>query len=772
VMKVHIDHLNTMILFVLAFLLAAATGPAAAQQPVSPDSVEAGIPSQVHQLIELLDDPTVRTWMDQQRAARNLHQIAPVRTQAPLSTFTATQLALLRQHIQTLAAALPTLPGEFRQTGSILLGELRDWELIIVVLLAAGFALLGVSFEWLFWRATARVRARLLNSKLDPLAERLRVVTTRFAIGLGQVIAFALGSVGAFLPFDWPPLLRHVVLGYLLAFLALRLSLVIGRFLLAPKEGFRIIPVTTPQARFWYLRLALFIGWFAFGYITVEQFSLLGTSREAQQILAYTLGLGLLGIGLESIWRRPRVSGDPPSRIGVWLLSACFVALWLLWVTEVMPLFWFVTVAVALPMAIRLTQRAVNHILRPPNITDPVANPSPDSVTNTVLSPLAVALERGTRAALIIAATLLLTYVWGIDLIELSARDTLPTRLLHGALSAIVIVLIADFAWHVIRAAIDRKLTQASDPAHADNEQARRQSRLRTLLPILRNVLFIVLIVMAGLMALSSMGIEIGPLIAGAGVIGVAIGFGAQTLVKDIISGMFYLLDDAFRIGEYIQSGSYKGTVESFSLRSIKLGPSAFPVQVSTSFSDLQEFGSKIIGPHIATERPSAPVRPYAPGMRKNLKLRHHRGPLYTVPFGSLGAVQNMSRDWVIDKLTVSVTYDTDLAAVKKIIKRVGAELAADAEFAPHIIETLKMQGVNQFGDFAVQIQMKMMTKPGEQFVIRRRAYALIKSAFETNGIKFAFPTVHVAGGHTNDSPTTGAAVGQMGLELVKKPPI
>jgi small-conductance mechanosensitive channel len=203
--------------------------------------------------------------------------------------------------------------------------------------------------------------------------------------------------------------------------------------------------------------------------------------------------------------------------------------------------------------------------------------------------------------------------------------------------------------------------------------------------------------------------------------IGVAIGFGAQTLVKDIISGMFYLLDDAFRIGEYIQSGSYKGTVESFSLRSIK--------------------------------------------------LRHHRGPLYTVPFGSLGAVQNMSRDWVIDKLTVSVTYDTDLAAVKKIIKRVGAELAADAEFAPQIIETLKMQGVEEFGEFAVQIRMKMMTKPGEQFVIRRRAYALIKSAFENNGIKFAFPTVHVAGGPTNDSPAVQAAVGHKGLELVKPPP-
>jgi small-conductance mechanosensitive channel len=720
----HTNRLYAVILFALAFLLAAA-GPVIAQQPVSPDSVEAGIPPQVHQLIDLLDDPAVRTWMDQQRAARNPPQTTPVDPQATLSTFTAARVALVRQHLQSLIAALPNLPGEFRQTSSVLLGELRDWGLITVVLLTTGFALLGVGFEWLFWHATARVRARLYDSKLATIGERLRGVTTRFAVGLGQVIAFALGSIGAFLPFEWPPLLRNIVLGYLVAFLFLRLSLVIGRFLLAPKvERFRIIPVTTLQARFWYLRLALFVGWYAFGYITLEQFSLLGASREARQILAYTLGLGLLGIGLESIWRSPRVSDDPPSRIGIWLLSACFAALWLLWVAGAMPLFWLVTIAIALPMTIRLTQRSVNHILRPPGIADPAADPSPDSVTNAVPnspSLLAVGLERGARATMIIAAAILLSYVWGIDLIELSGRDTLSTRLLRGALSAIVIVLIADFAWHLIRAAIDRKLTQTLDPADPDSEQARRQSRLRTLLPILRNVLFIVLIVMAGLMTLSAMGIEIGPLIAGAGVIGVAIGFGAQTLVKDIISGMFYLLDDAFRIGEYIQSGSYRGTVESFSLRSIK--------------------------------------------------LRHHRGPLYTVPFGSLGAVQNMSRDWVIDKLTVSVTYDTDLAAVKKIIKRVGAELAADAEFAPQIIETLKMQGVEEFGEFAVQIRMKMMTKPGEQFVIRRRAYALIKSAFENNGIKFAFPTVHVAGGPTNDSPAVQAAVGHKGLELVKPPP-
>src|SRR5690242_21356124 len=127
------------------------------------------------------------------------------------------------------------------------------------------------------------------------------------------------------------------------------------------------------------------------------------------------------------------------------------------------------------------------------------------------------------------------------------------------------------------------------------------------------------------MMALAALGVQVGPLIAGAGVIGIAVGFGAQTLVKDIISGMFYLLDDAFRVGEYIQSGSFKGTVESFSLRSIK--------------------------------------------------LRHHRGPLYTVPFGSLGAIQNMSRDWVIEKLQIGVTYDSDLEKARKLIKQVGKGL-------------------------------------------------------------------------------------------------
>ena len=118
----------------------------------------------------------------------------------------------------------------------------------------------------------------------------------------------------------------------------------------------------------------------------------------------------------------------------------------------------------------------------------------------------------------------------------------------------------------------------------------------------------------------------------------------------------------------------------------------------------------------------------------------------YTVPFSLLGAVQNQSRDWVIDKMMVGITYDSDIERARKLIKQIGLDLQKDEEFAPLILEPLKMQGVEQFGDFAVQIRMKMMTLPGEQFVIRRKAYAMIKKAFDENGIKFAFPTVSVTG--------------------------
>ncbi|MGU7670352.1 mechanosensitive ion channel domain-containing protein, partial [Escherichia coli] len=83
----------------------------------------------------------------------------------------------------------------------------------------------------------------------------------------------------------------------------------------------------------------------------------------------------------------------------------------------------------------------------------------------------------------------------------------------------------------------------------------------------------------------------------------------------------------------------------------------------------------------------------------RSVKLRHHRGPLFTVPFGSLGAIQNMSRDWVIDKFPIRITYDSDIETARKLVKQIGRDLAADPEFAADILEPMKMQGVEAFGD-------------------------------------------------------------------------
>ena len=688
----------------LAFILLLLLVPPAGAQEAPPASVQ--------EFVRLLDDPDVRLWL--QRATDRAVPATPVAT-VP-SERMSSRLDKVRDHLRAIVTALPRLPGEARKSSELLMREVSERGTFEILLLIAAFAALGYGSERLFWRATARTRAWIGTHPMGTVVDRLRMIGMRLGFGLATVAIFGLGSIGAFLIFTWPPLLREIVFAYLLAVLVTRLALFLGRVVLVPggrglddPERYRIVPISTERARFWQRRIGAFIGYFAFGWATVYVLGVLGFPLELRRAAAYLLGLGLLAIGLEAVWRRPARAAAAADDSGRWgrtalsvILTACGVLLWLLWVAGLVGVFWLAVVALLLPKAIAVVQSAVAHLLRPAGDAD---LPVPRSV-------LEVSLERGLRALLIVAAAMWLAYVWQVDAVAMTDRDTLLTRLLRGALASVVVLLVADFLWQVVKTAIDRKLAETNAPPQPGTELAVRQARQRTLLPIFRNIFMVVIAVLAGLMALSALGIEIGPLIAGAGVVGVAVGFGAQTVVKDVISGIFFLLDDAFRVGEYIQSGSYKGTVESFSLRSVK--------------------------------------------------LRHQRGPVFTVPFGDLGAVQNMSRDWVIDKFMVAVAYDTKLEKARKLIKGIGQDLAADPEMGRHIIEPLKMQGVEQFGDYGIQIRMKMTTKPGEQFVIRRKALARIKEAFDENGIRFAVPSVQVAGGEENAAPAAARQVVEM----------
>jgi len=326
------------------------------------------------------------------------------------------------------------------------------------------------------------------------------------------------------------------------------------------------------------------------------------------------------------------------------------------------------------------------------------AAPDPVRATGTVMLALWVV-----TAFLIIYAT---AELWGIDL---QAHLGLGTAALRLVLNVGIVVLIGFVLWSLLVNAVDRALMRA-----ARGGDAGRAQRLRTLLPLMRRFMQIVIIVMVGMVLMSSIGIEIGPLLAGAGVVGIAIGLGAQQTIADILAGVFFLLEDAFRVGDYVEVGNLRGTVESISLRS--------------------------------------------------LKLRHHRGAIHTLPFGQMKSLTNYTRDWALMRLEFRVAPDTDTALVKKLVKDISKELQGDPEMGPNFIQPLKSQGIRSVEDGAIVIGVKFIAKPGEQFVIRREAYKKILDAFRENGIELVgrAVVVKVEGDHDVPPNVAAAAASEM----------
>ncbi len=692
-MKSSLRSLLVLLLVLSASLFAGAAGVLAQTSAPPPEKVD--------QLLKLLADPDVKAWLGAQgektapsaAGRRRPGMMAPANITSALDS--------TRARIREIVRAVPLLPGQFARAWNRLYIEFQDQGLIGIVALIIGFAAVGFGLDWVVRRLAAGYRRWMISLPADTPHDRVKSLGGRLLYSAMTIGAFVAGSVGVFLIFRWPHLLREIVLGYLLVVIATWATMMIGRaFLLPPSLGIapaaelRVFPMTNERAGHWYKWIAINVFWLAFVTVTLALLETLGFDRIGGLVLSIPASFIQLVLILLAVWLRPtlppeeRLQAGPIRAAGwSWLLTLYVTLVWLVQLAGAWQLYWFLVAAVVLPAAIVLAHRGVAYVLRPP---DPVTGAKP------VAPVLLAVIDRGIRMALILAAASFLAWVWGLDVSSM-AGDTMTNRLLRGGLKAAVIVLAADFGWSIIKAIIAKRLGDQPATGASAHAQDPQQARLRTLLPIFQNMLLATIIVMTVLMVLSSIGIEIGPLIAGAGVVGVAIGFGAQTLVKDVFSGVFYLLDDAFRVGEYIQSGSYMGTVEAFSLRSVK--------------------------------------------------LRHHRGYLFTVPFGELGAVQNMSRDWVIEKFSINVDYSTDIDKARKIIKKIGQQFADDQEYAADIIEPLKMQGVQNFGDYGIELRLKLMTKPGHQFTIKRKAYIAIKKAFEENGIKIASPTVLVQEG-------------------------
>jgi small-conductance mechanosensitive channel len=276
----------------------------------------------------------------------------------------------------------------------------------------------------------------------------------------------------------------------------------------------------------------------------------------------------------------------------------------------------------------------------------------------------------------------LLAEIWSLDFYPF-LPEWAPTVFASMA-EASSTLLIGWYSWRLFETGLAVKLSREEGGVH---------SRARTVQPLLRAVGRLVIGAVALMSALSTLGLNIAPLLASAGVVGIAVGFGAQTLVRDLFSGAFYLIEDVFRVGDYIEGGNAKGTVERITFRTVA--------------------------------------------------LRHQNGPLHFVPYGTLGSVRNNSRDWVVDKFEIPLPVTVDSERIRKLVKKIGIDMLEDPELAKIIDVPLKAKlyridpGVKVF-------RCKVQTPPGRQFEVRSEAYRRIEAALSENGIAFADNTPRV----------------------------
>ncbi|MBV6633244.1 MAG: mechanosensitive ion channel [Alphaproteobacteria bacterium] len=258
--------------------------------------------------------------------------------------------------------------------------------------------------------------------------------------------------------------------------------------------------------------------------------------------------------------------------------------------------------------------------------------------------------------------------------------------LIRSLVSLLIISLIAVAVWELVSSAIERKLQKLEGKVgHLE-----RAARLRTLLPLIRTVFSGVLAVVVGLIFLSEIGVNIAPLLAGAGIVGVAVGFGSQKLVQDVITGLFILIEDQVSVGDYIDTGSHGGTVEKINLRTIR--------------------------------------------------LRDLSGTVHIVPFSEVASVKNFSREFGYAVIDMGVAYRENVDEVMALMERIGEELQADPDHGPNILEPIAIFGVNELGDSAVVIRGRLKTAPMMQWSVKRAYLRLAKLRFDEHNIEIPFP--------------------------------
>jgi len=649
--------------------------------------------------------------------------------------------ALLQTRLELLRSGGRGAPQEVSGVFAFLGTGERGTKTVAGVILSVAAVLAGaLLIEWLFVLYTSAAQRRITATVPSRWSAKIGALSMRAVLDFAAIAIFIAAALTLFfLLLDRTAGQRVLLAAYLAGLVFVQGVYLVLRFFLAPRTpALRFLPFSEETALYlhhWLMALTFVL---CFGNLTTGVIHLAGATELTRIKSGVIIGLIVAGMIIWMILQKRKTAAAafsqalPESSLRYrlaqkWHSFAIFAVLLLLasaigsmilgtssgqaTLTLLMVLLYFI-----LDWILRLMLEAAFEIVPQPREQPVLAEatsdgPEEDGETEAAQPTGGKNLKNKSahgghleldrmkgplRTALRLALAILLFFwslnIWGISL-------PIGVTVARTVIKVLLVVLICYIGWGIINAAIQRRMDREMPEGEEDEEKdeggGAGGSRIATLLLLLRKFMLVVIIVMATLIVLSALGVNIGPLIAGAGVFGLAIGFGAQTLVKDIISGVFFLMDDAFRVGDYLECSGTKGTVEHISLRS--------------------------------------------------LRLRNPRGQVYFIPFGDIKLVTNLSRDYVIMKLDFRVRYDADVEKIRKVIKKkVYEKIMADPELGPKLLEPIKSQGVREMDDSAMIMRVKYKTKPGDQFAIRREVYQLMQEAFKEAGIDFAHRNVTV----------------------------
>jgi moderate conductance mechanosensitive channel len=561
--------------------------------------------------------------------------------------------------------------------------------------------------EWALRSVIARLLPRLPVRRSDTRLVRACFALLGLMLAVLPIAAFA-ATAFAVLPTITEPFTRtRITLTVLVtATVEARLLLCFIRSVLLPADsGSVFVPIDLETRIYLYIWVRRFTFWGIFGYAVPEAAWWLGIPGALYALMLKTVGLVLAVLAIIFLLQNRTtvaawIAGEPAAASGwsrvrrtlgeSWHLLAILyiIAAYLIYALHMEGGFAYVLRAtlssLVLIVAARLLVSFAQRLSRRGFAIKPELKaqfPTLEQRANRYL-PILTGLV---SAVIYIVALLAILQAWNFAAFAWFTSD-LGRRMTGHALAIGMVLVIALALWELSASAIERYL------AAIDGRDVPRRTRIRTLLPLLRTALLCLIIVMASLMVLSHLGIDIAPLLAGAGVVGLAIGFGSQALVKDIITGLFILLEDQIAVGDIVDVGKdHKGVVEAITVRTIR--------------------------------------------------MRDLSGTVHTVPFSEVTSVKNLSKDFSYAVARITISYREDIDRVLEILRGVGDQLAQDETLQPFILDPLEYMGVDALDESSVVLVVRIRTLPGKQFAVGRAFNRLVKIAFDEHGIASRDPT-------------------------------